>query len=69
MSSSPASYYTANDSKTECSTTASSPLQGLSCPYREARQLHRELKEHCQIFLEEQLCEFFGGFALMEKEE
>ncbi|KAG5997253.1 hypothetical protein E4U54_002405 [Claviceps lovelessii] len=55
VSSSPASYYTANDSKTECSTTASSPLQGLSCPYREARQLHRELKEHCQIFLEEQL--------------
>ncbi|KAG6004771.1 hypothetical protein E4U21_000801 [Claviceps maximensis] len=55
VSSSPASYYTANDSKLDCSTTASSPVQGLSCPYRDARQLHRELKDHCQIFLEEQL--------------
>ncbi|KAG5927401.1 hypothetical protein E4U42_002297 [Claviceps africana] len=54
-SSSPASYYTANDSSVECSTTASSPMQGLLCPYRDARQLGRELRDHCQIFLEEQL--------------
>ncbi|KAG5981756.1 hypothetical protein E4U55_002585 [Claviceps digitariae] len=54
-SSSPASYYTAHDSKLECSTTASSPVQGLPCPYREGRPLQRELREHGQIFLEEQL--------------
>jgi hypothetical protein len=55
-SSSPLSFYTANDSDAEQSTTASSPAQATLCPYREARQLPRELKEHCQIFLEEQLC-------------
>ncbi|KAG5927648.1 hypothetical protein E4U53_002831 [Claviceps sorghi] len=54
-SSSPTSYYTANDSDVECSTTASSPMQGLLCPYRDGRQLDRELRDHCQIFLEEQL--------------
>ena len=37
-------------------TTASSPLHPHPCPYRDARQLPRELKQHCQIFLEEQLC-------------
>ena len=31
-------------------------MHEASCPYREARQLPRELKGHCQIFLEEQLC-------------
>ncbi|KAG6019958.1 hypothetical protein E4U41_003024 [Claviceps citrina] len=57
VSSSPSSYYTAHDSSNieEGSTTASSPAQGVPCPYREARQLDRELKDHCQIFLEEQL--------------
>jgi len=63
-SSSPASFYTANDSddggeeeeEEHDSTTASSPAQAAPCPYREARRLPRELKGHCQIFLEEQLC-------------
>lgn len=53
-SSSPASFYTANDSASRPS-MASSPAQAAPCPYREACQLPRELKEHCQIFLEEQL--------------
>ena len=55
-SSSPLSYYTAPDSDVEQSTTASSPAHATPCAYREARQPPRELKEHCQIFLEEQLC-------------
>ena len=63
-SSSPASFYTANDSddggeeeeEEHDSTTASSPAQAAPCTYREARRLPRELKGHCQIFLEEQLC-------------
>ncbi|QPH01824.1 hypothetical protein C2857_006027 [Epichloe festucae Fl1] len=57
VSSSPASCHTANDndSNIEGSTTASSPVHGVPCPYRDARQLRRELKDHCQIFLEEQL--------------
>ncbi|KJZ78923.1 hypothetical protein HIM_01696 [Hirsutella minnesotensis 3608] len=54
-SSSSASFYTANGSETPRSTAASSPAQASPCPYHEARQLPRELKEHCQIFLEEQL--------------
>lgn len=55
--SSSVSYYTAvNDSEAGKSTNASSPANAQPCPYREARQLPRELKEHCQIFLEEQLC-------------
>ncbi|ODA82766.1 hypothetical protein RJ55_01275 [Drechmeria coniospora] len=54
--STPVSFYTANDSDAQHeSTTASSPVQDASCPYRATRQLPRELKEHCQIFLEEQL--------------
>lgn len=47
-------------------TTASSPLHPHPCPYRDARQLPRELKQHCQIFLEEQLCKSAStpvGFA------
>ncbi|KAM4060707.1 hypothetical protein HRG_001747 [Hirsutella rhossiliensis] len=48
-SSSPASFYA--DSETQRSATASSPA--TPCPYIEARQLPRELKDHCQIFLEE----------------
>ncbi|PNY24111.1 Uncharacterized protein TCAP_05948 [Tolypocladium capitatum] len=54
-SSSPLSFYTANDSHAEQSTTPSSPARAKPCPYRQARKLPRELKEHCQIFLEEQL--------------
>ncbi|KAM4062334.1 hypothetical protein HRG_011132 [Hirsutella rhossiliensis] len=50
-SSSPASFYA--DSETQRSATASSP--DTPCPYIEARQLPRELKDHCQIFLEEQI--------------
>ena len=54
--SSPTSFVTAHDATADKSTAASSPVQDKSCPYRETRQLPRELKEHCQIFLEEQLC-------------
>jgi hypothetical protein len=54
--SSPLSFYTAVDSSEGDSTAASSPIHGRPCAYRGARQLPRELKEHCQIFLEEQLC-------------
>ncbi|KAM0204759.1 hypothetical protein ACHAPA_001147 [Fusarium lateritium] len=50
--SSPASFVTAHDAK---STAASSPVHENPCPYRDARQLPRDLKAHCQIFLEEQL--------------
>ena len=56
--SSPASFYTANNTGGDESTTASSPINGRPCTYRATRQLPRELKEHCQIFLEEQLCMF-----------
>ncbi|PHH79741.1 hypothetical protein CDD82_2198 [Ophiocordyceps australis] len=48
--SSPRSFYTANDSESKDSTTASSPFE-----FRHGRPLPRELKEHCQIYLEEQL--------------
>ncbi|KAL7798438.1 major facilitator superfamily transporter [Trichoderma ceciliae] len=41
--------------RTTKSTTASTPTIGRPCPYRIARELPHELKEHCQIFLEEQL--------------
>ncbi|KAM4061340.1 major facilitator superfamily transporter [Hirsutella rhossiliensis] len=51
--SSPASFYAAKDSETQGSATSSSPA--TPCPYSEARQLPRELKDHCQIFLEEQI--------------
>ena len=50
------SFYTAKDSDAVKSTAASSPAHGSPCPYRDARRLPHELKEHCQIFLEEQLC-------------
>ncbi|CAJ0553828.1 Ff.00g123400.m01.CDS01 [Fusarium sp. VM40] len=50
--SSPASFVTAHDAK---STAASSPVHENPCPYRDARQLPRDLRAHCQIFLEEQL--------------
>ncbi|KAM0436963.1 hypothetical protein ACHAPT_002679 [Fusarium lateritium] len=53
--SSPASFVTAHDSIVDKSTAASSPVQENPCPYRDARQLPRELKAHCHIFLEEQL--------------
>ncbi|KAF4472360.1 hypothetical protein FALBO_730 [Fusarium albosuccineum] len=53
--SSPASFVTAHDSIIDKSTAASSPVQENPCPYRDARQLPRELKEHCHILLEEQL--------------
>ncbi|KAF7558858.1 hypothetical protein G7046_g5300 [Stylonectria norvegica] len=49
------SFVTAHDSTIDKSTAASSPAQEKPCPYRESRHLPRELKEHCQIFLEEQL--------------
>ncbi|KAK7432787.1 hypothetical protein QQZ08_000649 [Neonectria magnoliae] len=53
--SSPASFVTARNSAIDKSTAASSPVQDNPCPYRDARHLPRELKAHCQIFLEEQL--------------
>ncbi|KAJ3469078.1 hypothetical protein MRS44_003143 [Fusarium solani] len=57
--SSPASFVTAHDSIVDKSTAASSPVQENPCPYRDARQLPRELKAHCHIFLEEQLSHFY----------
>ncbi|KAF4967374.1 hypothetical protein FZEAL_10541 [Fusarium zealandicum] len=53
--SSPASFVTAHDSLVDKSTAASSPVQENPCPYRDARPLPRDLRAHCQIFLEEQL--------------
>ncbi|KAK6704494.1 hypothetical protein SNK05_008412 [Fusarium graminearum] len=53
--SSPASFVTAHDVTLDKSTAASSPVQGNPCPYRDGRQLPRDLKLHCQILLEEQL--------------
>lgn len=50
------SYHTAAASNVDGSTAASSPSYHAPSPYRAARQLPRELKEHCQIYLEEQLC-------------
>ncbi|KAJ9155136.1 Major facilitator superfamily transporter [Pleurostoma richardsiae] len=59
-STSPSSFYTATagtPSNVEDLTTASSPddCGAPSSSYRGARQLPRELSEHCQIYLEEQL--------------
>ncbi|KPM43487.1 hypothetical protein AK830_g3057 [Neonectria ditissima] len=51
----PESFVTASNLALDKSTAASSPVQDNPCPYRDARQLPRELKAHCQIFLEEQL--------------
>ncbi|UKZ80668.1 hypothetical protein TrVFT333_008431 [Trichoderma virens FT-333] len=56
--SSPTSFYAGKEDESERtakSTTASTPVKSQPCPYREARELPHELKEHCQIFLEEQL--------------
>ncbi|KAL7821482.1 hypothetical protein V8C44DRAFT_314698 [Trichoderma aethiopicum] len=56
--SSPASFYTSKEEDSERhtkSTSASTPSKTQPCPYRAARELPHELKEHCQIFLEEQL--------------
>ncbi|GKT97861.1 hypothetical protein FLAG1_00139 [Fusarium langsethiae] len=53
--SSPASFVTAHDVAFDKSTAASSPIQDNPCPYRDGRQLPRDLKSHCQILLEEQL--------------
>jgi hypothetical protein len=59
--STPDSYYTARDSPSNAAydTTLSSP--GEEPPeeelaYRDAVQLPHELKSHCQIHMEEQLC-------------
>lgn len=54
--SSPSSFVTAHDATLDKSTAASSPVHENPCPYRDARQLPRDLKAHCQILLEEQLC-------------
>lgn len=54
------SFYTAADSRSDKSTTASSPAVDDTCPYRKARSLPHELTAHCQIFLEEQLCKPFS---------
>ncbi|KAL6910581.1 hypothetical protein GGI43DRAFT_378544 [Trichoderma evansii] len=56
--SSPTSFYTSKEDDSELtskSTTASTPTTSSPCQYRTARELPHELKEHCQIFLEEQL--------------
>lgn len=57
--SSPTSFYSSKEEDSELtskSTTASTPTTSSPCQYRTARELPHELKEHCQIFLEEQLC-------------
>jgi hypothetical protein len=62
--STPESYYTARDSSNAADeTTITSPgAEDDEVPqtfgYREAIQLPHELKSHCQIHLEEQLCQF-----------
>lgn len=56
--SSPISFVTAHDVTLDKSTAASSPVHDNPCPYRDARHLPRDLKSHCQILLEEQLCMF-----------
>ena len=51
-------------SNIEEGTTPSSPGDPVPSPsYRDARLLPRELKEHCQIYLEEQLCKTFHVLA------
>jgi hypothetical protein len=60
--STPASYHTAQGSPSNAAdeTGLSSPLEELPpgelLPYRAAVPLPHELKSHCQIHLEEQLC-------------
>ncbi|KAK0621457.1 hypothetical protein B0T17DRAFT_291285 [Bombardia bombarda] len=66
--STPASYYMAKDSPVLAADTtgiSSSVEEDIDdemddCPdkprYRDAQQLPHELKQHCQIHLEEQLC-------------
>lgn len=55
------SFVTAHGSIAAKSTAASSPMQDNPCPYRDPRHLPRDLKIHCQIFLEEQLCMYTLG--------
>jgi hypothetical protein len=64
--SSPSSFYTANASHSHLEelTTASSPAVQPPSPFYDARQLPRELRDHCQIYLEEQLCTFATGLGL-----
>ncbi|OAA63188.1 hypothetical protein ISF_05064 [Cordyceps fumosorosea ARSEF 2679] len=64
--SSPSSFHTAIDSEpSHDSTAASSPLQSLQqTPFRDVRPLPRELKGHCQIFLEEGL--YLGAINLYD---
>ena len=56
--SSPSTFYTANGSPSNGgeSTDTSSLSANVPSPYRAVRRLPRELREHCQIYLEEQLC-------------
>lgn len=59
---SPASFYTAKATASPETdgdiSNISTPAEGPEkSPYRDARQLPHELKEHCQIHLEERLCE------------
>lgn len=52
-----ASFYSAPEG---ISTTASSPVHGNPCRYRSAGRLQPDLKIHCSILLEEQLCRFWN---------
>lgn len=59
--STPTSFYTARNSPSNAAddTGLSSPVEeplADELPYRDAAQLPHELKSHCQIHLEEQLC-------------
>ena len=64
--STPDSYYTAQDSPSNAAdeTSLSSPIDDHPPPteqqYRHAVQVPHELKSHCQIHLEEQLCMYFS---------
>ncbi|ATY65935.1 hypothetical protein A9K55_002013 [Cordyceps militaris] len=61
--SSPVSFHTAIESESSHrSTAASSPLHTQHASFRDVRPLPRDLKAHCQIFLEEQL--YLGAINL-----
>lgn len=68
-SSSPASFYTpvggSPATAGDCTNLSTPATEPASSPYRDARPLPRELKEHCQIFFEEQMCMFYHERAVL----
>ncbi|TPX09828.1 uncharacterized protein E0L32_009019 [Thyridium curvatum] len=67
-SSSPASFYTpvggSPATAGDCTNLSTPATEPASSPYRDARPLPRELKEHCQIFFEEQM--YNAGIQLLD---